>query len=71
MYFSLGHILIQPPRQKVDESMPNTIEETFPSIQCIPDCTKIVFERPSSPKIHSSHPLPSQLIIPTLAPHNS
>ena len=54
MHFSLGSIPIWPPRQQIDESMPETFKQTYQSTRCIIDCTELFCQRPSSLFIQSS-----------------
>ena len=48
LYFSLGKIVIWPSQIQMLDTMPETFKTTYPSTQCINDCTEIFSQRPSS-----------------------
>ena len=47
-YFSLGSIPISPTREQINEEMPEIFKRTYPSTQCILDCTEPYCQRPFS-----------------------
>ena len=48
LYLRLGSVCIWPTREKIKESMPNSMKELFPSTRCIIDCAEFKVEVPSS-----------------------
>ena len=48
MYFSLGSIPIWPSRKVVNDTMPQSFKDTYPTTRCIIDCTELFCQRPSS-----------------------
>ena len=48
MYFSLGSIPIWPSRKIIEQTMPSSFKETYPTTRCIIDCTELFCQRPSS-----------------------
>lgn len=53
-YFSLGSVPIWPTREQVNDTMPTSFKNTYPSTRCIIDCTEIFCQRPSSLSTQSS-----------------
>ena len=54
MYFKLGCIPIWPSKQELQETMPQSFKDTYPTTKCIIDCTELFCQRPSSLAIQSS-----------------
>ena len=54
LYFSLGSIPIWPSRLMVNETMPETFRNTYPTTRCIIDATELFCQRPSSLTIQSA-----------------
>ena len=48
LYFKLGNVLIWPTREQVDEYMPESFRQAYPSTRRIIDCTELYCQRPSS-----------------------
>ena len=48
IYFFLGQISIWPPKSAIQETMPETFKNTYPSTRCIIDCTELFCQPPSS-----------------------
>ena len=53
MYFSLASLPIWPSKEVVNETMPVTFQNTYPTTRCIIDCTELFCQRPSSMSIQS------------------
>ena len=53
LYFSLASLPIWPSKEVVNETMPVTFKNTYPTTRCIIDCTELFCQRPSSMSIQS------------------
>ena len=52
MYLHLGSICIWPSREQVSKTMPSSMKEKYPNVQCIIDCVDFKIETPSSLVLH-------------------
>ena len=48
IYFKLGSIPIWPSRKQVNDTMPESFQQTYPTTRVILDCTELFCQRPSS-----------------------